>query len=204
MHHCWILPEHPQRQQVESFICERYWLNFNACLLTLPRLLIAVFDDTTGGKPTLVAACGVQFADEQPLFSQIYLNQPLANYRIQNKAMPMAERLAEVGSMAALAANYLPHLFQAVVKLLRNKQRTAIIFTATRALQKYFRRMGVALTTLEIANSSALPASWRSRWGNYYQHQPVVLGGWLAQGDVFEQVPGTSSRMTQQVQEVAL
>ncbi|TDP38312.1 thermostable hemolysin [Idiomarina aquatica] len=186
MHHCWILPDHPLREQVETFICNRYWLNFNACLRTLPRLLVAVFDDEV-----LVAACGVQLADEQRLFSQTYLNQPLHAYQVSSRPLPAAEKLAEVGSMAALAASYLPHLFGAVVKLLGNIQRSAVIFTATRALQKYFRRMGVALTALETAQISALPESVRELWGSYYQHQPVVLAGWLTQGSAFEQLATT-------------
>ncbi|MFD2633124.1 thermostable hemolysin [Idiomarina piscisalsi] len=199
MHHCWILPEHPLREQVETFICERYWLNFHACLRTLPRLLIAVFEESR-----LVAACGVQLADEQALFSQAYLTQPLENYRVSNKPLPQSENLAEVGSMAALTPTYLPHLFRAVVRLLDDKGRDVVIFTATRALQKYFRRIGVALTELETAQKSALPESVRDLWGNYYQHQPTVLAGWLTDGNVFEQMTTPRQYVLSQQREVAI
>ncbi len=199
MRHCWILPDHPLREQVESFICERYWLNFNACLRSLPRLLIVVFDDAK-----LIAACGVQLADEQPLFSQTYLTKPITGYQVNSRPLPPPERLAEVGSMAALDPSYLPLLFRAVVRLLNSHNRTAVIFTATRALQKYFSRLGIALTALETAQQSALPESTRDLWGNYYQHQPVVLAGWLEQGCVFEQLITTQDSNHISVREVAL
>ncbi|MGM0429234.1 MAG: thermostable hemolysin [Pseudomonadota bacterium] len=199
MRHCWILPNHPLREQVESFICEQYWLNFDACLRALPRLLIAVFDEAR-----LVAACGVQLADEQVLFSQIYLTKSLHKYQVDSESLPKPEHLAEVGSMAALAPGYLPLLFRAVVKLLNSLNRTAVIFTATRALQRYFGRLGISLTVLETAKQSALPESTRDLWGSYYLHQPVVLAGWLKQGCVFEQLITKQASNHVSVREVAL
>lgn len=186
MRHHWIMPDHPLRSQVEAFICERYWLNFKACLRQLPSHLLAVFDEQTDNLDgELVAACGIQFADQQVLFSQAYLDRSPQHYCIDGRPLPGYGQLAEVGSMAAVAVDYLPSLFGAVIEELQPLGRTAVIFTATRALQKYFARQGIVLTQLAEARPTALPESVRDLWGNYYQHQPLVLAGWLKQGGVF-------------------
>ncbi|MDV6316428.1 thermostable hemolysin [Idiomarina sp. HP20-50] len=179
MHYQWITPTHRNRTSVETFICDRYWLNFNACLSHLPETLLGLYENGT-----LVAACGIQFAEQKPLFSQWYLDKPLQQYLVGNKHLPAAECIAEVGSMAAIRPNYLPLLFKAVVESLLLLGRTAVVFTATRALQKYFAREGIALTLLAEAKRAALPDSIQDIWGNYYQHQPLVLSGWLSQGQI--------------------
>lgn len=177
MHYQWITPAHANRTSVEAFICDRYWLNFNACLSQLPEALLALYENNT-----LVAACGIQFAAQKPLFSECYLDKPLQQYSVGNKCLPAIENIAEVGSMAALAPAYLPLLFQAVIDSLLSRGITAVVFTATQALQKYFSRQGIELTLLAEAKKNALPDSIRDIWGNYYEHRPLVLGGWLNQG----------------------
>ncbi|AVJ57337.1 hypothetical protein C5610_07870 [Idiomarina sp. OT37-5b] len=100
------MPDHPLRSQVEAFICERYWLNFKACLRQLPSHLLAVFDEQTDNLDgELVAACGIQFADQQVLFSQAYLDRSPQHYCIDGRPLPGYGQLAEVGSMAAVAAD---------------------------------------------------------------------------------------------------
>lgn len=177
MHYQWIDKSHPQRGQVEHFICERYWLSFKACLQNLPPRLLAVFH---GDK--LIAACGVQFAEQQELFSEQYLPQPLQQYQIHQKRIDDRRQLAEIGSMAALDASHLPVLFGVIVKALLGEQKEALVFTATRALQRYFARQGISLTQLAIAEKAALPESAQDIWGNYYNHSPMLLAGWLEQG----------------------
>ena len=177
MRYQWVTTTQANRSSVEAFICERYWLNFNACLSQLPEVLLALYENDT-----LVAACGIQFAEQKPLFSEFYLDKPLQQYSVGNKPMPALENIAEVGSMAALAPPYLPLLFQAVIDSLLSRGITAVVFTATRALQKYFARQGIELTLLAEAKKNALPESVRDIWGNYYEHTPFVLVGWLSQG----------------------
>lgn len=168
---------HLNRTEVERFICERYWLRFKACLNQLPETLLAV---TENGQ--LVAACGLQFAEHRALFSEYYLAQPLTSYRIAGQAMPGREEIVEVGSMAAISPKFLPLLFAAVVDALAQQQRRAVVFTATRYLQVTLARSNIMLSVLAEAKQSALPLPLQDLWGDYYQHHPMVLAGWLAQG----------------------
>ena len=60
MRYQWVTTTQANRSSVEAFICERYWLNFNACLSQLPEVLLALYENDT-----LVAACGIQFAEQK-------------------------------------------------------------------------------------------------------------------------------------------
>ncbi|RWU11631.1 thermostable hemolysin-like protein [Pseudidiomarina gelatinasegens] len=172
-----VTKNHTRRAQVEQFICERYWLSFKACLSQLPDTLLAVND-----HEQLVAACGLQFAEQRTLFSECYLNKPLTSHDIAGLPMPKRDEIAEVGSMAAISATYLPTLFAAIVHALEVHQRSAVVFTATRYLQLKLERSGIALSYLADATQSALPSELQNLWGDYYQHQPRVLAGWTHQG----------------------
>lgn len=152
---------HPQRHAVERFICERYWVHFNACLNHLPPRLIAVFEGTQ-----IVAACGMQLAEEAPLFSEYYLNQPLEQPR---------HKLAEVGSMAVLSGNYLQPLFFAIHQAAHDFQRQHLLFTVTRFLQLKLTRLGIQAQAIAPAYEQALPATLQNLWGSYYQQQPQVF-----------------------------
>ena len=156
-----IEPNHPQRHAVERFICERYWVHFNACLNHLPQRLIAVFE---GSK--IVAACGLQLAEEGPLFSEYYLSQPL---------QPPRHKLAEVGSMAVLSGNYLQPLFVAIHQAAHDFQRQHLLFTVTRFLQLKLTRLGIQAQAMAPAYEQALPATLQNLWGSYYQQQPQVF-----------------------------
>ena len=169
--------QHSQRRQVEQFICERYWSSFQACLIALPDMLLAVFDDDA-----LIAACGLQFAEDRPLFSEYYLDQALTDYQVAGQRLPERNKIAEIGSMAARSADDLKPLFAAIVEITTQLNRTLVIFTATGYLQRTLRRSGVVLSELAPAHETALPNELQGIWGDYYRHHPKVLGGWLAQG----------------------
>lgn len=156
-----IEPNHPQRHAVENFICERYWVHFNACLNHLPQRLIAVFEGNQ-----IVAACGMQLAEEGPLFSEYYLNRPL---------QPARHKLAEVGSMAVLNGSYLQPLFVAIHQAAQDFQRDHLLFTVTRFLQLKLTRLGIQAQAIASAHESALPRTLQNLWGNYYQQQPQVF-----------------------------
>ncbi|PCJ46992.1 MAG: thermostable hemolysin-like protein [Gammaproteobacteria bacterium] len=168
---------HSRRREVEQFICERYWVSFKACLQNLPDILLVVRDENE-----MVAACGIQLADQRALFSEYYLAEPVESYKVANQSMPARLQIAEVGSMAAISASYLPDLFMAIINALTQLKREVAIFTATRYLHLKLSRLGITLTTLALARESALPISLQDIWGDYYQHQPMVFAGWVAQG----------------------
>ncbi|KFZ28784.1 hypothetical protein IDAT_06145 [Pseudidiomarina atlantica] len=172
-----VTKQHQQRQTVEKFICDRYWTSFHACLLTLPEHLLAVYQDDE-----LIAACGLQFADERQLFSEYYLSRPLEQHHLNGMRFPERRNVVEIGSMAARNGDDLHPLFAAVVEIASQLNKTLVVFTATRYLQRTLARSGVTLMPLADAQESALPLDLQGIWGDYYRHHPKVVCGWLAQG----------------------
>ena len=169
----WLKPSDPRRLEAEHFICERYWFSFNACITQLPENILAVYQNDL-----LVAACGVQLAEQRILFSEQYMTQPLGNYSILGKRMPSRQEVAEVGSMATLGRRYLPDLVEAIVLALRDLRRTVVLFTATRGLAHFLERRGIVLQKLALAERGKLQVDTNTEWGSYYAHQPSVFAGW--------------------------
>ena len=172
-----ITRQHRRREETERFICERYWFSFKACLTSLPDTLLAV---TAQGQ--LVAACGLQFAEQQPLFSEYYLHHPIEKLSIDANTLVGRHQIAEVSSMATTSATYLQPLFAAIVAVLQDLERTLVVFTATGYLKRSLERSGIQLKHLADATISALPEQLQGLWGDYYRHQPMVLAGWVEQG----------------------
>ena len=192
----WIHSSDPRRLEVEHFICERYWFSFNACLTQLPENILAVYQNDL-----LVAACGVQFADQKTIFSEQYMDQALCNYSVLGKPVPARHAIAEIGSMATLGRRYLPYLVEAIVFALRDVQRTLIVFTATRGLAHFLERRGIELQKLALAERSKLDLDANAEWGSYYAHQPSVFAGWTASYKLADTIPPQS--LVQSFQETA-
>ncbi len=172
-----ILPGHPQRKIVEAFICERYWLHFNACLSHLPERLLAVFeprqdDQHQSFEARVVAACGIQLAEESALFSEYYLPKVLEQIFAGTY---QRTDFAEVGSLAVADARYLTDLFKAVHEAAQSLQRQQLVSTITRFLQVKLQRLGVQVQQLADAREQCLPQAMQGLWGNYYQQQPRVI-----------------------------
>jgi len=54
-----------------------------------------------------------------------------------------------------------------------------IVCTATRELASLFKRKGLAPDVMALASPQHLPVVQRGQWGSYYDHEPVVLSGYL-------------------------
>lgn len=172
-----ILPDHPQRKIVEGFICQRYWLHFNACLSHLPERLLAVFEPSQENQhecseSIVVAACGIQLAEESALFSEYYLPEALERLFAGTY---QRNDFAEVGSLAVADARYLIELFNAVREAAQSLQRQQLVFTITRFLQVKLQRLGIQVQQLAEAHEHCLPQTMQGLWGNYYQQQPRVI-----------------------------
>tara|TARA_B100000700_G_C15033612_1_gene851711 strand:+ start:1847 stop:2491 length:645 start_codon:yes stop_codon:yes gene_type:complete len=170
---CWVKPSDVNRLAAEHFICERYWLSFNACITQLPEHILAVYQNDR-----MVAACGIQLAETRALFSEQYMTQSLGTCRVLGQLAPAREQIAEVGSMATLGRRYLPFLVDAIVLALRDIHRALVLFTATRGLAHFLERRGIELEKLATAAREKLKSDNRADWGSYYAHQPSVFAGW--------------------------
>lgn len=186
-----IEPDHAERQLVEQFICQRYWMKFNACLHELPRRLLVVRDQ----QRQLIAACAIQYADERPLFSECYLPNTIQDTLAAHGIVAQRQQLAEVGSMACLRPRDLAPLVSAIVCYLTQQQKQALIFTATAPLRRFLKHLQLPLQRLADASADALSGDSVARWGDYYQSQPQVMAGRLCDGHFL--LGKVSDRMSQ-------
>ncbi|MDT7525473.1 thermostable hemolysin [Pseudidiomarina sp. GXY010] len=184
-----ILPNHPKRNQVERFICDRYWLHFQACLERLPPLLLALFEDEE-----VVAGCAIQLAEQGPMFSEYYLPTAAQNFVTTRVAATVSrQQLAEIGSLAVADGRYLTPLFSAVYQAATALNKNYLLFTVTRFLQLKLQRLGIQTQPLGLAHEQQLPSTLQGLWGNYYQQQPQVILVAVNQGwPLTTQVPATA------------
>ena len=163
---------------LQAFIGDAYLREFRARIPHFLPLLIGLYraDDT------LVAACGLQLAATGPLYLEQYLDLPAEQ---QLAAMqdepPRRDGIAEIGNLATSAPGNGRLMFAAMCQLLYQQNMEWVMFTGTRKLRNSLRRLQLDPITLAVA-SPARVGEHAGHWGDYYQHQPMVMAGRLAEG----------------------
>lgn len=176
-----LLPGHPERAAVESFIAGIYHERFGAQLSQFPRHLLA-YHDVEG---RLLAAVGLRYAGDGPLFLERYLDEPIEQALARaGRATAKRERIAEVGNFATRTPGIARELIVQLAWLLRTGGMDVVAFVATRQLRNAFDRLNLAPVELAIAQASRV-GEQRQHWGSYYDTQPRVMCGDLAQGIAF-------------------
>ncbi|GAA4492354.1 thermostable hemolysin [Pseudaeromonas paramecii] len=128
----------------------------------------------------LLASVGLRLAGHEPLFLEQYLDYPIEQQLAAQLQQPVDRaailelgNLASRGGMARL-------LILIMVTYLNQQQFRYVTFTATQQVQGLFNQLGLLPITLAPAQAQRVeePASW----GRYYESNPRVLAGSIAQG----------------------
>lgn len=162
----------PERADAERFVRAAYRAHFNARLEAFPPMLFALY----GRADLILAVAGLRPAATEPLFLEIYLDEPieLALARRTGSSVARAQTI-EVGSLATRAPGYARTLIQSLTALLYHRQYDWVVFTAVHALRNTFRRLGLAPLPLCAADPARLADP--GAWGSYYEHAPQVMYG---------------------------
>lgn len=163
----------PGRAEVEDFIRGVYAQRFGAELTAFAPVLVSLRD-----AQGLAAAVGYRPAVQGALFLERYLAGPVEGLLCPGQAAPPREAIVEVGHLAATRAGEGRRLIQAMAPLLAAQGFQWVVATFTEELRHLFVRLGIVPLALAAADPARLGAD-ASRWGQYYQHQPVVLAGQL-------------------------
>ncbi|HAL21817.1 MAG TPA: thermostable hemolysin [Stenotrophomonas sp.] len=176
-----IAPDHPLREQVQSFIAETYRQRFSAEIrYFMPQLL--AYRDTQG---TLVAAVGLRHADSGPLFVEHYLDEPVQDVLAQHlSSTPRRAQIAEVGHFAASTAGIARELIVQLAWVLSAAEVDWVMFVATQQLRNAFVRLHLAPIELVPARAERMGDS-AGAWGRYYESQPRVMCGDIREGIAF-------------------
>lgn len=166
------------RRAVEGFIEERYASCYGSLISKHYPTLMSV-EDKDG---RVAAAVGLRLANEEPLFLERYLAEPveLALSAGFGRVVPRAG-VVEIGSLVSAGHGASIFLFVTLAAYLRQQMLNYAVVTATETLRRLFARLGIAAVELGQAASSALPDNGAS-WGTYYETNPKVIAGATAPG----------------------
>lgn len=169
-------PGAPRRAAVEALIRRVYRTRYDADLRDFAPVLVSLADETG-----LVAAAGYRPAQHHPLFLERYLGRPVQTLLpVGDEAPPLRRHIVEVGHLAALRPGEGRRLIAPLTAHLLEEGYVWVVSTATRELRQLLGRMGITPCALGAADPRALGAE-QAQWGRYYEHDPVILAGRLAQ-----------------------
>lgn len=168
-----ISTESSQRSQVETFIARQFMARYEASLQVYLPFLLACFQN---GEVT--AALGFKLAAAEPLFLEQYLEKSIELSLPENTNSISREQIVEVGNLAMSFRAVSPLLFIVVAAILHKAGLRYVVFTATTQVRKLLEKLQLVTDVIGPADPGLLADKGQS-WGSYYQHQPVILGGWL-------------------------
>ena len=170
-----IHPGTDMAETVAGFIRRRFLLAFGAePLLRIPQLLAL-----TSAQWTLLAAVGVRSAGQERLFLEDYL--PTAIEQLLPATAVPREKIAEIAHLAGVEPGVSRYLFASLSVWLKTAGYEWVVCTGTQQLRNSFQRMGIPTRVLADADPARL-ADRGAGWGNYYQHQPLVMAIRIADG----------------------
>lgn len=165
------------RAQIKDFISRQFAFHFGAEASIEPPVLIGAWN----AQRQLVGALGLRtFA--HGFFSQKYLAQPL--FQVMQSALVRDVLVRDIGPTAVVEVVHLavasPAIITPLLEALADHLNEAgfryLVCTATRCLQRFFRKRGWSITTLAKAEPTALGTD-AAAWGAYYAQEPAVIVG---------------------------
>jgi hypothetical protein len=127
------------------------------------------------------AALGYRRADQGNLYLEIYLDEAIedAVSRAFGKTILRAD-IVELGNLAAVSGIAMIQLWGRAANDLGSTSQVAVA-TLTLQMRAMFARIGLPLTELAPARPDAVAGSGQN-WGKYYDADPVVCAGLIAEG----------------------
>ena len=177
----------PQRSELETFIRNEYREHFDADVREFMPTFLALHD--AAGR--ISAAVGCRSAALEPLFLEVYTEQPIERMIEMRAGAPVPrDRIVEIGSLACRDGRAAMAIIRALAPYLIEAGFSWVAFTGADTVVNVLRRMNLEPLALCVADSSRLGAS-RLLWGSYYDHDPVVMAGRLTDGlDAMGSAPG--------------
>jgi hypothetical protein len=163
----------PQRPRVEAFIRAVYAERYGASIAQFAPTLVSLADE----RGDVVAAAGYRGAAAGPLFLERYLGLPVEQALPATAGeAPARADVVEIGHLAGVQAGAGRELIFLLGPHLAQQGFRWAVATLTRELLLLFSRLGIAPFALASADPAQIGAE-ATRWGSYYEHEPVVLAG---------------------------
>lgn len=160
------------RIEVEQFIHDVFRRAYGANVKRFKPCLMSLRDCDN----RLVAACGFRNATLEPLFLEVYLDQPIEAVIAKRSGSPVKRGdIVEVGNFSIAEPGMVRHLVAAIVGRLHATSRQWAVFTAVAALHNTLARMGLDPIVLCDADKNRLSPEEQADWGSYYAQRPRIM-----------------------------
>jgi hypothetical protein len=128
------------------------------------------------------AVVGCRAAAAEPLFLETYTREPIevALATVNGFWVPR-ERIVEIGSLACRNGGAAVAIIRALVPHLLRAGFSWVVFTGADTVMNVFQRLDLAPRMLCRADALLLGDA-RHDWGTYYDHNPHVMAGRVADG----------------------
>lgn len=167
------------RRKLEEFIRSEFLDHFSAEITEFMPSLVGLY----GAEDSVLAAVGCRSAHDERLFLETYMDQPVETVMSRKLGVAVGrEEIVEVGSLAARNGRAAMFIVQALVPYLLEAGFSWVVFTGTKTVVSVFERLRLRPHPLCTADKSRLTEDQQRAWGNYYDHQPVVMAGRLFDG----------------------
>lgn len=168
----------PERHLLEDFVRREFLAHFGARIRHFMPELLALH----GPEGAIRGVVGCRPAAGEPLFLETYTREPIESVlAARNGFLVPRERIVEIGGLACRGATAAIAIVRALVPHLLNAGFTWVVFTGADTIMNVFRHLGLAPLEL-CAADPALLGSARHDWGTYYEHDPRVVAGRIADG----------------------
>ena len=172
-------PGGQRRIAAERFVHRCFKHHYAADIRHFMPMLMSLSDE----QDSVQAVLGFRHAQEEPLFLETYLDQPVEQLLASRINMPVdRSRLVEVGNLSVANAGGTRWLFTALTAYLSTTHCEWVLFTIGPKLLNAFRRLGFSPIDLAEARRDRLPPEEQAAWGSYYDQKPRVMAGRLSLG----------------------
>lgn len=164
------------RPGLESFIQEGFRRSHGAAVQSFMPVLLGLLDH----EGRILGAAGYRAAAREQLYLERYLDQPIEKVigRLHPGQCAARGGIAEIGNFACADSAIAQTLMRVLADFLHDQDQRWVVFTATRAVRRITRRLGMDLREIGRADASRV-ASATDDWGTYYNSDPRVLLGFV-------------------------
>lgn len=168
----------PRRDELERFVHDVFVAKHGAHVCSFMPTLLAMRND----RGTVCSVAGYRCAADHELFLERYLDAPIEQAIGSGKEGPVSrEQIVEVGNLAGINCRSAMRLVLDLQRILLDRGHRWIVFTATDTLRGLLASYHAPLLDLAPANASRAQSTGDD-WGRYYDTQPRVMAGYLADG----------------------
>lgn len=166
----------PKRKQVEDYIAEKFHQIHNAEITQFLPILISIAQNEQHS-----GAFGLRPGQYRPMFLEQYLDSPIEQ-QVAIIAKKPVDRcsLIEIGNLAVTRPGHGALLMVTLATALEQAGFEWMVFTATKQMEKLMKRLGFVPHTMVPADPNRLGSN-KANWGTYYENNPRVMVGSLAQ-----------------------